>query len=639
MLSTLNTAIKKEPSILMGLVSGAAIAYAGYKFGCYVGENDLFTKLPSIDYPFTTESNGGELVAKVLNEQGVKFVFTLIGGHISPILIGCEKENIKVIDVRHESTTVFAADGVYRLTGVPGVAAVTAGPGLTNTITALKNAQLAQSAVILIGGATSDLLKGRGSLQDIDQFALVKPHVKWCSHISKVSDIVPTLEKAFKIAVEGTPGPVFIEFPIDTLYPQPITSSWYQKNKFQNQTLYTRIANAYTSYHLNRIFSALNTTIHIHTKRSLLHKTPSQSHVNTLIKKLKQAKRPVLVVGSQVTQLNDLYSIETLQRAIQNLEIPVFTSSMSRGLLGSSHPNLFRHCRSYALKNADLVILAGVTCDFRLGYGKSINSKAIVFGINKDSVDLYKNRSPTYAYDYDPGTFLVNLYSNIQSSKLPENWKEWADDLTGKDIQRNIEISNLARTPSKQGFMNPLRALQMFDESLPHKTIMVADGGDFVGTAAYIVRPRGPLSWLDPGVFGTLGCGAGFALAAKLVHPDHQVWCIFGDGAFGYSIPEYDTFVRHKLAIGAIIGNDACWMQIMRDQKDFLGSEVACNLAYTDYEQVVKAFGGEGFKATNETELKSALDSSELILQENVKPVVINCIIDRTDFRKGSISV
>jgi len=635
MLSTL----KKEPSMVMGLLSGAAIAYGGYKLGSYLKENDFFTKLPSIDVPFTKESNGGELVAKVLSEQGVKYVFTLIGGHISPILAGCEKENIKVVDVRHESTTVFAADGVYRLTGTPGVAAVTAGPGLTNTITALKNAQLAQSAVILIGGATSDLLKGRGSLQDIDQFALVKPHVKWCTHISKVSDIVPALERAFKIAVDGTPGPVFIEFPIDTLYPEPVTSSWYQKNKVQNQSIASRITNAYISFHLGRIFSALGSTIHIHSKRPLLHKTPSTGDINTLIKKLKTAKRPVLIVGSQVTQINDLYTIETLQRAIQNLEIPVFTSSMSRGLLGSSHPNLFRHCRSYALKNADLVILAGVTCDFRLGYGKSINSKATVFGINKDQVDLYKNRSPTYAYQYDPGTFLVNLYSNIQSAKLPENWKEWVDDLTEKDIDRNVEISGLAKLAAKEGFMNPLRALQMFDEVLPHKTIMVADGGDFVGSAAYIVRPRGPLSWLDPGVFGTLGCGAGFALAAKLVHPDYQVWCIYGDGAFGYSIPEYDTFVRHNLAIGAIIGNDACWMQIMRDQKDILGSEVACNLAYTNYEQVVKAFGGEGFKVTNEAELKLALDSSELILQENTKPVVINCIIDRNDFRKGAISV
>ncbi|EGC40414.1 hypothetical protein DICPUDRAFT_51993 [Dictyostelium purpureum] len=592
-------------------------------------------------FRFGINSNGGELVANVLLKQGVSFIFTLTGGHIAPILIESDKIGIKVIDVRHEATTVFAADGVFRLTGTPGVAVVTAGPGLTNTITAVKNAQLAQSGVVLIGGATSDLLKGRGSLQDIDQFALLKPHVKWYAHVGKVADIVPVLERAFLEAKSGTPGPVFIEMPIDTLYPQPVATQWYMKNQDKAKSLSAKAINFYMNYHLNRIFSTVDSNVMINEKEPIVHRI-EKSMTKRLRLALKASKRPVLVVGSQATLINDKFSVEALQRSVQALGIPVFTSSMSRGLLGTSHQNLFKHCRSYALQNADLVILAGVTCDFRLNYGKSINRNATIFSINRNKTDLYKNRTPEYPYLCDPSTFLVQLRQQMEENKFesPNAWRTWLDDLSSRDINRNLEIASKANLPpSKEGFLNPLKALQMFDEKLPHKTIMVADGGDFVGSAAYIVRPRGPLSWLDPGVFGTLGCGAGFALAAKLCRPDHQVWVIFGDGSFGYSLPEIDTFVRHKLAIGSIIGNDACWMQIMREQVDSLHSEVGCNLSYTNYQDASIALGGKGYKASNIDELKHALDESSKILDQNQEPVVVNCIIDRNDFRKGSISV
>src|SRR3989304_3050897 len=166
--------------------------------------------------------NGGNLIAKVLSAQNVKFVFTLCGGHISPILVGCKDAGIRVIDVRHEANAVFAADAVSRLTGVPGVAVVTAGPGVTNTVTAVKNASMAQSPLVLMGGAAATVLKGRGSLQDIDQMALMKPHVKWATTIKKVRHIVPALEKAFEIAKKGVPGPVFIELPVDLLYDESV---------------------------------------------------------------------------------------------------------------------------------------------------------------------------------------------------------------------------------------------------------------------------------------------------------------------------------------------------------------------------------------------------------------------------------
>eukprot|EP01133_Synstelium_polycarpum_P003563 gene3563-4076_t len=589
-------------------------------------------------FMFDKKANGGELVAKVLANHGVKFIFTLVGGHISPILIACDTEGIRVIDVRHEVTAVFAADAVSRISGIPGVAAVTAGPGLTNTITAVKNAQMAQSPLILFGGATSDLLKGKGSLQDIDQFALLRPHCKWMYHCGTVGEIVPALEKAFRVAQEGTPGPVFLEFPIDALYPQPIASSWYLKSQSTNTSLSNRIINAYMSYHLNKIFSVLDTNIRLHRPAPVPIMMPSSSCVSRAISLLKSAKFPVLLVGAQAMTLNPSITPQQLQEAVQSLNVPTFTSNTARGLLGPSHPNLFRHCRSHALKVADVVILAGVVCDFRLGYGKSISSSAKILSVNRDKHDLYKNRRPTYPYQADAATFLIQLADEMEKHGL--KWRSWSEDLAKRDIERNTQINDkAANAEQKEGFLNPLRILQTFDQFIPQKTFLVADGGDFVATASYIVKPRGPLCWLDPGVFGTLGVGAGFALGAKLCNPDHDVWIIFGDGACGYSIPEYDTFVRHNIAVGALVGNDACWMQIMREQAESLHSEVACNLAYTNYDQVVKAFGGEGFRVDNEQDLQSALIASREIMNEKKLPVLINCIIGRTDFRKGSISV
>ncbi|KAM9952622.1 hypothetical protein ACTFIR_007676 [Dictyostelium discoideum] len=639
-----------QENITKGAVIAASVGSVLFSLYFLENRNIIDCDGQIINFKFQKSSSGGELVANVLSKQGVKFLFTLTGGHIAPILVESDKIGIRVIDVRHESTTVFAADGVFRLTGIPGVAVVTAGPGLTNTITAVKNAQMAQSGVVLIGGATSDLLKGKGSLQDIDQFALLRPHVKWCSHVSTNSDIVPMLERAFYEARNGTPGPVFLEFPIDVLYQESVVRGWYLKNQDQAKSLVSRVTNMYMSYHLKKIFSAIDSNIVIHGRVRQHQTRVTANHVSELIALLvsnkdKVFKKPMLIVGSQVTLINDAYSIESLQRSVQSLGIPVFTSSMSRGLLGTSHSNLFRHCRSHALKNADLVILAGVTCDFRLNYGRSINKRAKVFSINRDSIDLYKNKSPNYPYSLDPGSFLVQLSESI--SELPSSersiielkFRDWINELTNLDVARNVEIANKINIPpSKEGFLNPLKALQMFDEQLPHKTIMVADGGDFVGSASYIVRPRAPLSWLDPGVFGTLGVGAGFSIAAKLCRPDHQVWTIYGDGAFGYSIPELDTMVRHKISVGAIIGNDSGWIQILREQQEQLNSDVGCNLAYTDYHQIAIAFGGKGFKSTNEPELKFALEESNKILNQNQQPVVINCIIERNDFRKGSIS-
>ena len=232
-------------------------------------------------------------------------------------------------------------------------------------------------------------------------------------------------------------------------------------------------------------------------------------------------------------------------------------------MLGPDHPQHLRHQRKAALKEADLVILAGFPCDFRLDYGRSIGSSATVIGVNRSAEQLKLNRKPTLAVRADPGLFLERLAQDVERDG--DEWEEWLATLRRRDEERNAQIAGQAEQETE--FLNPLGLCQAIDGALDDDSVLVADGGDFVGTASYIVRPRGPLRWLDPGAFGTLGVGGGFALGAKLCRPRAEVWILYGDGSCGYTLAEFDTFVRHRVPVIAVVGNDACWMQILREDR------------------------------------------------------------------------
>lgn len=589
----------------------------------------------------TSPRHGGELVAETLKAHGVKFVFTLVGGHISPILVGCEKLGIKVVDTRHEVTTVFAADAVARLSGVPGVAVVTAGPGLTNTVTAVKNAQMAESPLLLMGGAAAALLKGRGALQDIDQMALFRPICKYCATITCVRDIVPTLRKALHIAQSGVPGPVFVEFPIDTLYPYPTVAKEFLKGNDKKKTsLSARIVAWYLEHYVNKVFAGafdkkFNTA-------PIAPKIPkaSGSQISEAVAILSKAKNPVILLGSQAT-LPPTKS-EDLQKALLALGIPCFLGGMCRGLLGKESPIQAKQRRKEALQEADVIVLAGSVCDFRLDYGRSFNRRAKIIAINRDPVSLTKNSDmfwkPTLAIVADPGSFMVAI-SNVLSSSYKCD-QTWVSKLVGRDKDKDTENRKKAKEPAAEK-LNPLAVLFQFDDALDDNTILVADGGDFVGTAAYIVRPRGPLRWLDPGAFGTLGVGGGFALGAKLVRPDADVWVIYGDGSLGYSIAEYDTFARHNTPILSLVGNDAGWTQIAREQVPMFNTNVACGLEYTDYHVVADGYGGKGYLVKSLEDLEKSMKEGLAISRSktSAKPVLLNVLIGKTNFREGSISV
>lgn len=580
--------------------------------------------------------DGGDLVAEVLRKQGVQFLFTLCGGHISPILVGAKRRGIRVVDVRHEANAVFAADAVARLTGVPGVAAVTAGPGLTNTITAVKNAQLAQSPVIVLGGATATVLKGRGALQDIDQMALMAPHVKWAHAAKRVRELVPALEEAFRVSQEGVPGPVFLECPVDLLYSEEIVKSWYtaKSKPGKSPSLQERATAAYLGFHTWRMFAGAE-GVRVTSPRPVSPPTLARDELRAAAAALKKAQRPVIVVGSQAMAMPG--EARALAGALEAIGAPVYLSGMARGLLGAGHPLQMRHARKAALKQADVVILAGVPCDFRLDYGQHIGRSKVLIAANRSEEEMQKNRAPDVPVLGDAGRFLQALAGQLEGSR---DRSAWVKTLRAADDARDAEIAGKADAADAgaEALINPLQLCRRIDAALDERSQIVADGGDFVATASYILRPRAPLCWLDPGVFGTLGVGAGFALGAKLVRPDAETWIFYGDGSVGYTLPEFDTFVRHKVPVIAVVGNDASWAQIARDQVEMLGDAVGTELRRTDYHRAAEGLGGVGLELREAGQIDAVLAAAKQAARDGA-PVLINAHLAGTDFRKGSISM
>jgi acetolactate synthase-1/2/3 large subunit len=576
--------------------------------------------------------NGGDIIGRVLQQHGVQFLFTLCGGHISPILKGAKDRDIRVVDTRHEATAVFAADASARLTGIPGVAAVTAGPGVTNTITAVKNAQLAQSPVILLGGAAATLLQGRGALQDIDQLALFKPHVKWSRAVKRVRDLAPAIRKGFQVAQSGIPGPVFIECPVDLLYDEAIIREWYDAATPKGNALPDRIMRTYLQYHARRLFAdpdgAESGGVAIVASQS-----PAAGVVKQAASRLTGAERPLLVVGSQA--LVDAGQADAVAEAIDALGIPVYLSGMARGLLGPAHVLHRRHQRRKALKEADVVILAGVPSDFRLDYGRHDRRSACLVSANRSRIDLKRNRKPDIGALADAGLFLRALADTVEPG-THERWKNWHLALQARDAEREAQIDETARRGAD--YVNPVSLCRSIDAGLPDDSVIVADGGDFVGTASYIVRPRKPLSWLDPGVFGTLGCGAGFALGASLCRPGEEIWMLFGDGSVGYSLAEFDTFARHNIPVIAVVGNDAGWTQIAREQIKILEDDVGTVLERSNYHDVASALGGQGILLQHADQVDAGLRAARDAVRQG-KPVLVNAWLDKTDFREGSLSM
>jgi acetolactate synthase-1/2/3 large subunit len=548
-----------------------------------------------------SQLHGGRIVARALKTEGVSHVFTLCGGHVMAIYDGCLDHGIRVVDTRHEQSAAHAADGWARVTGQPGVAVVTAGPGLTDAVTGVASAWRANVPMLIIGGQGPRALSDRGSLQDMNHVDLMRPITKWSRAVPEARRLTEYVSMAFRIATTGVPGPVFLEMPVDFLF-EAIDEA---KVEF---------ASGY---------------------RTEAGSGGDPAYVERAYELLREAQKPVVLVGSQLfwSKRRDAY-----QPFVERLGVPVYVNGQGRGSLPPDHPQYFHRTRKEALRGADVIVVFGTPLDFRLGYGQSshVNPAAKLIQVDLDGAEIGRNRHVDVGIVGDTGMVMAQLTdlagSHYRGSAAAA---EWARELRGKERVRWEQM--LPELSSDAVPINPLRLCKEIDDVLRDDTIVVGDGGDFVATAASVLRIAHIGQWLDPGPLGTLGVGPGYAMAAKLARPDSDVIIVYGDGAFGLNAMEFEACARQGINIVGVVGNDAAWMQIRRGQVECYGEEraVATKLAFTRYDRVVEALGGHGEYVEEPRQIRPALDRA----LGAGKPALVNVRLGVSEFRKGSMSI
>lgn len=540
--------------------------------------------------------HGGRHIASALRRAGVEVLFTLCGGHIMHIYDGCLDEGIRVVDVRHEQAAVYAADAWARLTGRPGAAAVTSGPGVCNSVTAVANAWRAQSPLVLIGGQGPLAAQGRGSLQEMDHLSILRPITKWAVQAAETERLAEVVALACRRAANGVPGPVYVEVPLDVITP-----------------------------------SAGLTGGEPLPPRAPVPGDPAS--VEAAARLLRGAKRPALLVGSQVRWSPDH---DAVRRFAETAMVPAYASGMARGVLAPDHPLAFSQSRKQALKEADVVLVAGTPLDFRLNYGQSIGAGAALVQVDLDPGELGRNREPLVGIAGDSGVVLDQIAACGTAPSDRDSRERWLEGLRAAERETRGAMESALRSDASP--VDPLRLCAEVDLWLREGATVIGDGGDFVATASYVVRPRRyPAGWMDPGPLGTLGIGPGFALAARLARPQGQVVLIMGDGAAGLDLMEFEAAVRQQIPFVAVVGNDAAWTQIRRLQVQVFGNErgVATALRHARYDRVVAELGGHGEYVARPEEIRPALDRA----LESGLPALVNVEMGASDFRAGAVSV
>jgi acetolactate synthase I/II/III large subunit len=545
--------------------------------------------------------HGGRLVARALRAEQVPFIFTLCGGHVMPIYDGCLDEGIGVIDVRHEQTAAHAADGWARVTGRPGVAVVTAGPGLTDAVTGVASAHRANIPMLIIGGQGPRPFADMGSLQDMNHVELMRPITKWAISVPEGRRIPEYLSMAFRTATTGLPGPVFLEMPIDQLFDS------YEEEKVRFPTHY----------------------------RSEAGIAGDPRYIDEALALIKQAAHPVALVG---TQLRWSVRREAYPEFARTFGMPIYVNGLGRGSLPPGDPHFFSRTRKPALLGADVVLIFGTPLDFRIGYGRGshINPAAKLIHVDLDGKELGKNRGCDVGIVGDTGLVMEQLTHAAKAEGYTKAMvKPWLDEMRAREQAAFEKVR--PELDSDTVPINPLRACKEIADSVGESAIFVGDGGDFVATAASIVRVYQSGHWLDPGPLGTLGVGPGYAMAAKLAKPDSPVIIIYGDGSFGLHAMEFEACIRQKINVVGVIGNDAGWTQIRRGQVQLYGQErsVATALSFTRYDKVVEALGGHGEYVERPQDIRPAMQRA----LGAGKPALVNIKIGGSDFRKDAISI
>jgi len=527
--------------------------------------------------------HAGRLIARRLKASGIDTVFTLSGGHLFSLYDGCRSEGIRLIDTRHEQTAAFAAEGWSKVTRQPGVAALTAGPGVTNGMSAMAAAQQNSSPLLVLGGRAPAGRWGMGSLQEIDHVPFVAPLTRFAATAPSAEAVSGLIDDALRATVGAPSGVAFIDFPMDHVFSVAADTG---------------------------LPGALTTS----PEPSL----PDGDAVERAVGLLGAAQRPVIMAGTNVWWG---HAEAALLRLAEERRIPVLMNGMARGTVPADHPLAFSRARSKALGEADVAVVIGVPMDFRLGFGG-------VFG--PDTQLIVADRvQPDRGH---PRPVAAELYGDLSSTLTVLSGTPRADTAGRGEWIAELRATETAAREREHGELaddrSPLHPMRVYAELAPlldRDAIVVVDAGDFGSYAGRVIDSYVPGAWLDSGPFGCLGSGPGYALAAKLARPDRQVILLQGDGAFGFSGMEWDTLARHDVPVVSVIGNNGIWALEHHPMTALYGYSVVAELRPgTRYDEVVRALGGHGELVSTPAELRPALTRA---LGSGL-PAVVNVLTD-----------
>lgn len=532
--------------------------------------------------------DGGDLVARMLKREEIDTIFTLSGGHIQNIYDGCIDEGIRVIDTRHEQSAGHAAEGYGRLTRKCGVAVVTAGPGVTDVVTAVATAYQNASPMLVIGGAAPLSTSLMGALQEIPgTVEMMKPITKWAATVPFTKRIPDYLAQAFRTALTGRYGPVFLEIPSDILFGRleeseaPLPSGYRTEGRIQGDAALVRAA----------------------------------------AQLLANAERPAVMGGTGVYWSD---AGDALRELSEKVHAPIYLNDMGRGAVSQDHPQFMSRTRRTAFGEADVILFAGTMIDFRLRYGRSINPQAKVISVDIDPTELGRNRGVDIGIEGDPRAVLEQLTAEIGERKIRhDGWISKLRDGETKIIELRQRWLHSDASP-----IHPLRLCNEIAKFVDDETTVIGDGGDIVGLASQVLPVNRPGQFMGPGPLGTLGVGTGFCMAAHVVHPERKILMVNGDGSFGLNGFDFDTFVRFNMPVVSVVGNDRQWGQILVGQEKMYGEErvVATRLGdNARYDLVVEALGGHGEFVTEPADIAPAIERAFA----SGKPACVNVIIDQ----------
>jgi acetolactate synthase-1/2/3 large subunit len=548
--------------------------------------------------------SGGHLVAKALKNEGVDTIFTLCGGHIIDIYDGCVDEGIRVIDVRHEQVAAHAADGYARQTGGLGCVVTTAGPGCTNAITGIATAFRSESPVLHIGGQGALTQHKMGSLQDLPHVDILAPITKFSASVSSTERAADMISMAVRECFNGAPGPSYLEIPRDILDREvPL-----DKAVIPEPGMY----------------------------RASTRSIGDPADIEKLADILVNSERPAVLLGSQV------WSSRGHQEAIdmvRTLNIPAYFNGAGRGILPPGDPHHFHRTRRDAFNKADVILIVGTPFDFRMGYGKRLRRDATVVQIDMDYRTVGKNRDVSLGLVGHPGAILkaVGDAASGRSDNRAKARESWLEELRGLEADKTEKLMPLFKSDNNP--IHPYRVAWELNEFLTEDTVYIGDGGDVVTISAQAVQPRAPGHWMDPGALGSLGVGTGFSLAAKLAHPQREVLCYYGDGAFSMTAFDMETANRFGAPYIAVVGNNSAMNQIRYGQIAKYGKDrgdIGNLLGDVPYSQFAHMLGGYGEEVREPSEIAPALQRAREAVKSTGKSAVINIWVDPNEYAPGT---